>query len=151
MSRFAVLVVAACLAFAGCEALSAPERLVADLQVMGLSADLGTDFNTALLGGEGTTVCVGAESVSVYAFLDQDDAIDAAATVNRNDPSMIGNGIVEWLGTPRFWLRDRAIVLYVGEDAEVDAALRNILGQPFADGGGPGRGPAERPPCQRAR
>ena len=150
MNRLAVLLLAASSALAACQSLPAPERLVADFQLMGLPAGLGTEFNAVVLGGTGTTVCVGDASVAVHEFLDQDAAIDAAATINAGDPSQIGNGIVEWVGTPRFWLRDRAIILYVGEDAAVDAALRNILGQPFAEGAGPGRGPVERPPCQRA-
>jgi len=120
-------------AAAGCGSLGAPERLIADLQVRGLPAAMGTEFDAALLGGEGRVVCVGRESVQVYEFSDGEAAGDAAATVNRNDPSNVGNGIVEWIGPPRFWLRDEAIVIYVGGDAGVDAALRTILGQPFAE------------------
>lgn len=151
MNRLAILLVTGAFALAACESLGGPQRLVADLQVRGLPAALGTDLDAALLGGRNTTVCVGDESVSVYEFVDQDAAIDAAATIDRDDPSMVGNAIVEWVGTPRFWLRDRVIVLYVGEDGAVDAALRDILGRPFAEGRGPGRGLFPGGPgCQRA-
>lgn len=151
MNRLVVLLFAASSALAACQSMPAPERLVADLQLMGLPAGLGTDFNSVVLGGTGTTVCVGDTSVSVHEFVDVDAAIDAAATINGDDPSNVGNGIVEWVGPPRFWLRDRAIILYVGEDAAVDAALRSILGRPFAESRDPGRGvPGEGPSCQRA-
>ena len=56
-----------------------------------------------------------------------------SATVNRDDPSFVGHGIVEWIGPPRFWLRDEVIVVYVGDDDALDAALRSILGRPFAE------------------
>ena len=152
--RLALLLLAASLALAGCESLGGPERLVADLRVQGFRAAIGTHYDDALLGGQGTTVCVGNDTVSVLEFPDVNSTIEAAAKIDRNDPSHVGNGIVEWVGSPRFWLRDRAIVLYVGDDAGVDLALRNILGPPFAEGpgwggrGGPG-GP-QRPPCERA-
>ena len=143
---------AACFALSGCESLGGPDRLIADLQVTGLPAGLGTEFDGVVLGGQGTTVCVGEESVQVHEFVDAAAAMEAAATVDRADPSMVGNAIVEWIGPPRFWLRDQVIVLYVGDDAAVDAALRTILGRPFAeDPGWGGRGaPGVRPPCVRA-
>jgi len=117
----------------GCESLGGPQRLIADLQLRGLPAKLGTDFDPALLGGDGTVVCVGAETLEVYDFTDPEAAADAAATVDPNDPSNVGNAIVEWIGPPRFWLRDEAIVMYVGDERAVDGALRAILGQPFAE------------------
>ena len=150
MNRVAVLAVAGCLVIAGCQALAAPDRLAADLQLMGHAAAVGRGFDGSILGGEGTTVCVGDASVQVYEFADVDAATDAAATIDRDDPSMVGNGIAEWTGPPRFWLRDRAIILYLGEDAAIDAALRNLLGRPFAEAVGPGRGLANRPPCEPA-
>jgi hypothetical protein len=149
MNRMAVLVVVACLAVAGCESLAAPDRLVADLQVMRISSEVGRSFDDPILGGAGTQVCVGDETVTVYEFADVDAAIDAANSIDRDDPSMIGNGIVEWIGPPRFWLRDRALILYLGGRQDVDAALRAILGQPFAESPAPGRGPANRAPCGR--
>jgi hypothetical protein len=151
MNRLAVLVVLAGAAAIACESLGGPQRLAADLQAQGLPAFVGREFNDVLLGGAGSVVCVGDESVDVLEFPDQDAAIDAAATINQNDPSNVGNGIVEWVGPPRFWLRDRSIIVYVGGDPAVDAALRHALGQPFAESLDPGRGlpdGAAKPPCR---
>lgn len=146
-----ILLPAVAVALAACQSLGGPQRLVAELQAQGVSAAIGTNQNAGLLEGTATAVCVGVESVTVYEYPDLDSAIDAAALIDRNDPSMIGNAIVEWAGTPHFWLRDRVIVLYVGEDPEVNVALRTVLGRPFAEGNDPGRGvPDGRPPCERA-
>jgi hypothetical protein len=123
----------------GCESLSGTGRLVADLHSLGLQAAMGTEFDPGLLDGErGRAVCVGAESVQVYEFADANAAVEAARKVNPKDPSNVGNGIVEWIGPPRFWRRDNVIVTYVGGDVAVDRALRGILGRPFADSGVPG-------------
>jgi hypothetical protein len=146
-----IALAAALLAVAGCQSLGGPQRLVAELQAQGVSAAMGTDLDAGLLGGVPTIVCAGDESVTVYEYRDVDSTIAAAALIDQDDPSMVGNAIVEWAGTPHFWLRDRVIVLYVGEDPEVNAALRNILGRPFAEGRDPGRGvPGGGPPCERA-
>ena len=151
MKRQVALVLAGLVAVAGCELLSGPDQLIAELQAIGISAAHGTDLDAALFGGVSTVICVADESVNVYEYPDVDAAIAAAAMVNRDDPSMVGNAIVEWAGTPHFWLRDRLLVLYVGEDAAVAAALSQILGPPFAEGTDPGRGmPGRGPACQRA-
>ena len=116
-----------------------------------MPAALGTDEDAGLFGGEPTVICVADESVNVYEYPDVDSAIEAAELVDRDDPSVVGNAIFEWAGTPHFWLRDRLMVLYVGEDAAVEAALSQVLGIPFAEGTDPGRGvPGGRPPCERA-
>ncbi len=145
------MALAGLLVLAACEVLSGPDRLVAELQSIGMPAARGTDLDASLFGGEPTVICVADESVNVYEYADADAAIEAAAMVDRDDPSVVGNAIFEWAGTPHFWQRDRLLVLYVGEDAAVEAALRQILGPPFAEGTDPGRGvPSGGQPCQRA-
>ena len=123
------------------------EGLVADLVAGGLSAKLGSNFLAEPLRGEGVLVCVGTEAVQVYVLKDHEAALAAASTIDPDDPSKIGTSIVDWAGSPRFWLRDRIIVLYVGEDAATDAALRNLLGRPFAEARAPGRPPLPAPDC----
>ena len=143
MHRALAALAIAALALAGCDSLvtlDGPQRLIGDLRSLGIVATIGSDQDASLLGGAATTVCVGEESVSVYTFEDAGAAADAAATVNQDDPFQVGNAIVEWIGPPRFWLRDRVIVLYVGGSAGLDGALRQILGQPFAESPGGGRG-----------
>ncbi len=129
-------------------AASGVEGLVADLKARGVDAKMGSPFLAEPMGGQGMSVCVGAETLQVYAFFDHEAALAASVKINRNDPSNVGNAIVEWNGPPRFWLRDRVIVLYLGDNAATDAALRGLLGQPFAESREPGRGFLPNPPCQ---
>lgn len=122
------------------------DGLVADLNAAGTAAKSGSFFATDPIGGEGKVVCIGVETVQVFQFIDHEAALATSMKIDRNDPSKIGTAIVDWAGTPRFWLRDRIIVLYTGEDAATDAAIRALLGRPFAEGQ-PGRMGLPTPPC----
>ncbi len=123
------------------------ERLVADLVAGGVTAKLGSNFLAQPLPGEGVAVCIGTETVQVYVLKDHEAALAAASKIDPDDPSKIGTSIVDWSGRPRFWLRDRIVVLYLGDNAGTDAALRNVLGQPFAEATVPGRPPLPAPDC----
>jgi len=62
--------------------------------------------------------------------------------------SDVGNAIVEWLGTPRFWSRELIIVGYNGSDHAVVTRITAALGAPFVVGAGDsGRGQAEQLGC----
>jgi hypothetical protein len=123
------------------------EALVADLIAAGNVAKLGSNFLADPLRGEGRLVCVGKEAVQVYVQKDHEAALAVASTIDKRDPTRVGTSIVTWNGTPRFWLRDRIIVLYVGADAATDSALRTLLGQPFAESHEPGFQPLPSPEC----
>lgn len=59
------------------------------------------------------------------------------AVIDPEDPTYVGEAIIEWIGYPRFWERDR-IVVHVGTEEETEGLLTSILGRPFARGDGPG-------------
>ena len=115
-----------------------PETLIADLLAAGATARLGATFTADPLPGKGVVLCVGKEAVQLYVFPSIRDRIDAASRIDPKDPWNVGTAIVEWIGRPRFWQRDRLLVLYLGEDATTDNLLRIVLGQPFASGEGGG-------------
>jgi hypothetical protein len=129
-------------------AVSGVQALLLDLRAKGAAAKVGSQFLAEPLGGQGMTVCVGAETLQTYEFIDHEAAFVASTKIDRDDPSSVGGAIVEWVGQPRFWLRDRIIVLYLGDDAAIDKVLRELLGSPFAESeeGGPGFLPEA--PCQ---
>jgi hypothetical protein len=127
--------------------LDGAAALVADLIAAGNTAKLGSNFLADPLRGEGVVVCVGKEALQVYQQKDHEAALAVASTIDKRDPSRVGSSIVTWNGMPRFWLRDRIIVLYVGTDAGTDMALRTLLGQPFAESKEPGFQPLPSPDC----
>ena len=97
-------------------------------------------FSSDPIGGQGAGLCVAGQSVSVYVFPTVEQRQGAAARIDPNDPSKIGNAIVEWSGNPKFWQAGRLIVLYLGSDASIEAGLTGLLRQPFARGQGRGPG-----------
>ena len=123
------------------------EGLVQDLNARGLTAKVGSPFLAEPMPGEGTAVCIGTDTLQVYGYIDHEAALAAASRIDRDDPSNVGTAHVTWNGRPRFWLRDRIIVLYLGSDAATDAALRQLLGPPFAESQQPGGGLLPNPPC----
>jgi hypothetical protein len=85
---------------------------------------------------------VAGQEVSVYAYETEEDRAAVAATIDPQDPSHVGRAIIEWAGNPRFWQRDRIIVLYLGDDPATEARITSVLGEPFARGRGRDPGPA---------
>ncbi len=126
-----------------------PVRLVAELEEDGSTVEEVGTFSSEPLGGSGQILCVNAEEVRVYLFGSEELASSVAARIDPNDPSNLGNAMVEWVGTPRFWQRGPMLVLYLGDDQAIENSLSSILGEPFARGVGPGRGLAGLPnPCE---
>jgi len=72
----------------------------------------------------------------MYVFDSIGQRTDAMNSIDRDDPSSVGTAMVSWNGRPRFWARDRLLLLYLGEDAPTDTLLRGVLGEPFASGEG---------------
>ncbi len=111
------------------------EALIADLQRVGATATKQAAFTADPFPGQGVSVCVNDQPVSVYVFASAAEREQASGQIDRTDPFHVGTSIVEWIGSPRFWERDRIIVLYVGPDPAVEAVLTSVLGPPFASGG----------------
>ncbi len=104
-------------------------------------------FDAAPLPGQGVLLCVGHEEVRVYVFPTEQARAAAASSIDPKDPWHVGTSIVEWMGNPRFWQRDRILVLYIGTDAPTEAVLTSVMGPPFARGQGGGRGGSRISAC----
>ena len=113
-----------------------PVGLVNDLLALGIDAEQASEFAADPLSRLGVQLCVAGEPVHVYVYGTQQEAVAAGRQIDPDDPSNLGTSIIEWAGEPKFWHRDRILVLYLGTDAEVEAALVSVLGEPFAQGEG---------------
>lgn len=74
---------------------------------------------------------VNGQSVHVFEYPDSDSASSDAARVAPSG-TPIGATQITWVDPPRFYLRGRLMVLYVGRDEDVSAILETVLGQAFA-------------------
>lgn len=116
--------------------------LVADLQASeAIVRELG-GFNSDPLGGRGLSLCIDGQRVRVYVYQTERQREAASSRIDPADPTHIGTAIIEWAGSPKFWQRERLMVLYLGTAPAVEASLTSVLGQPFARGQGRDPGPA---------
>jgi len=123
---------------------SGHESLLRGLREARLDAHVGSRFGAGPFPGSGVALCVSGESLQVYEFRTEAQAQAAVTSIDPDDPSHVGDSIIEWVGTPKFWQGDRSIVLYAGSDPDTEEALDALLGEPFAAGGGRGGFPEER-------
>src|SRR5262249_4964545 len=79
------------------------QAFLSDLAAAGATAREAGTFDSQPVGGEGHVVCIGTETLNVYEFATDADARAAAARIDPSDPSHIGNAMVDWIGSPRFW------------------------------------------------
>ena len=106
-------------------------------QVRALGAEVAQSgpINQPFFSASGVRLLVNGHQVSVYAFPTSEGAAAAAGGVSADGSSIVGDGVaynVLWVGPPHFFLRERVIVLYVGDDVEILELLEGILGPQFA-------------------
>jgi len=85
----------------------------------------------------GKTIEVNEERISVYEFVNKETAEAEAALVFPDDFSIAreqGVRHINWLGTPRFYQRDRVVVIYVNGNAKLRGWLEAFMGPQFAGG-----------------
>lgn len=108
--------------------------LVDDPTDAGAEATVADSFDGQPLAVEQVTVCVGGEMVRVFSYSSEQERAAVASRIDPTDPTNIGTGIVEWDGWPKFWQRDRIIVVYLGRDQATIDVLSELMGDPFAQG-----------------
>lgn len=124
-------------------AVGGADVLVTDLKALGVVVEATGSFSTIFLGGRGLTYCIDGQQINVWEYPSQTDRKAASRLIDKNDPSSIGNSMVEWRGDPTFWQRDTILVLYLGKRPATVEVLDKLLGPAFAEGRGrssPGSG-----------
>ncbi|MBW8017958.1 MAG: hypothetical protein FVQ82_17445 [Planctomycetes bacterium] len=74
---------------------------------------------------------LGDESIQVFEYTDE-TAMQTDADQVAEDGSSVGTSMPFWVAAPHFFKSGRVLVLYVGEDAQVLAALEAAMGEQFA-------------------
>ncbi len=108
--------------------------LVAALEGAGAVVEPLDGFDGSPLSPNGSRICVDGEPVRAYVYSTPVASAEAASMIDPTDPTHIGTSIVEWDGSPRFWLFDTVLLLYLGADEATETRLTSVLGEPFARG-----------------
>jgi hypothetical protein len=120
------------------------------LRLAGQSVEIGDPVDQPFFSVPGQVIVVNGEDVQVFEYpvivvngedvqvFEYPDSAAAAAEAAQISPDAgsVGTSMMTWVATPRFYVLDRLIVLYVGDDQLVVEALNTILSQPVAEGQG---------------
>ena len=122
------------------------EALAAALRESGATVVVLDTSDLRFLDGEVTGICVNGERVTVHSYATDQDRILVTSGIDRNDPSHISLPsedpntrrvvIVEWIGRPKFWGRDRVMVIYQGATPALVDLISSVMGPPLVTGQG---------------
>jgi hypothetical protein len=113
------------------------------LQRQGLGVRLGDQLareSTPYFSVPARVVLVNGSHLNVFEYPSAEAAASHAALLTSE--GQFRTVLITWISTPRFYRRDRLIVLYVGCSSEIIEALSATIGPPFAIG---------RTPCELSR
>ena len=105
--------------------------LVDNLRAQGTNVEPADEISQPFFSVVGNSVLINGENVQVFEYSSAEDAEFEASFVS-SDASEIGTSMPLWVGTPHFYLKERIIVLYVGDDTATKELLESILGNQFA-------------------
>ena len=111
------------------------DAFVDQLRALGVDVEQSGPINQPFFPASGVRLLVNGHQVSAYAFSTSEIAAAAAGGVSADGSTIVGDGVaynVLWVGPPHFFLRERVIVLYVGDDGEILELLEGVLGPQFA-------------------
>ena len=136
------IVLLALIGAAGCQTPVAPDgattidTLVSSLRQQGAKVERTETLPRSaypFFSTQAVRVRVNRIDVQVFEFSSAAESdVNARGISTTGTP--IGGTQITWVDTPHFYRRDRLIVLYVGQSAELRHLLENVLGPAFVDG-----------------
>jgi hypothetical protein len=113
------------------ETVGSYDQLLVALRATGRTANPAGTVSQPFFGPKGQVISLDGQEVQVFEFPTEEQAKSAAETISP-DGSSIGTSMVSWVAAPHFYRAGKLVVLYVGEDESVVAALKDALGPQIA-------------------
>jgi hypothetical protein len=107
------------------------QSLAGALKARGLKVEPAGEVTQPFFSVEGRAFDVEGDNVQVFRYPTEAAAKRDSAGISP-DGSGSATSMASWVGTPHFYRKGRLIVLHVGDDIKVSAALRTLLGAQFA-------------------
>jgi hypothetical protein len=107
--------------------------LMIELQQEGMQVELGDPVDQSFFSVQGKIIKVNGADLQVFEYKSV-EAMEAEAALVSADGGSVGTSMMMWMATPYFFKSGRVLVLYVGDDTVVLAALQSVLGEQFAGG-----------------
>lgn len=105
--------------------------LVDSLRAAGLRVEPAGEVDQPFFSVSGLVFSVPGGDVQVFEY-DSNEAAQADAGQIAPDGNPIGPTMITWIAPPHFYRAGRLLVLYLGSDSQVMAALEATLGPQFA-------------------
>jgi uncharacterized protein (DUF305 family) len=105
--------------------------LVDALRAAGATVEPAAPVEQSFFSVPGQVIQVNGEDVQVFAFADA-DAAQIEAEALPADGTSFPTLMVTWMATPHFYQQGQIIVLYIGDNEEVQTLLADVLGAQIA-------------------
>ncbi len=105
--------------------------LVDNLRASGLEVKTVDEIKHEFFSVKGDVISVNGQDVQVFEYKNQKEAEQDAKKISP-DGTTIGTSIITWIDNPHFYRKENLIIISLGNNAKVNAALENIFGKQFA-------------------
>lgn len=109
------------------------ESLIEKLRGKGLIVERTGEIDQPFFQVKGQLISVNGDTLQIFAYDDLHSANNEAALVSPDGRS-VGNTMVQWVATPHFYQTGKLIVIYVGDDENMEQTFEEIIGFQFAGG-----------------
>lgn len=113
------------------EQITGFDSFITALEVNGSDVSLEGNLDQPFFSVPGQSIQLNGHSVQIFEYADE-VAAQVEADLVSLDGSSVGASMIMWVEAPHFYSSGRLLVLYVGEDTGVLAALEAVLGPQFA-------------------
>jgi len=107
------------------------ENLSETLEAAGAEVEIGENITQVFFDVPGQIIRVNGEDVQVFEFADEAAAQNAASQISP-DGSSTATTMITWIAPPHFYRAGSVIVLYVGDNENIQNLLESLLGPQFA-------------------
>lgn len=114
--------------------------LLEELEALGFEVSFGSTFFHPFLSAQGRTVTLNNERLQTFLYPDPEAAQAEAQRFSQDGAWIDRSGelvSINWIATPHLFLVDSMLIIYVGENDELLAALSEAFDEPFAGGANP--------------
>ena len=106
-------------------------RIAQELSGNGISVERIEESGGAFSSQKSATFSLNGERVTVFFYGSHEEAL-AIAQQFSSDASTLAGTPMEWVAPPHFYLRNNALVLYIGSSSQISATLTQVFGDQIA-------------------
>jgi hypothetical protein len=107
--------------------------LIAAFEASGASVEPAGDISQPFFSVTGKILSLNGTEIQFFEYADAESAMEESKLI-ASDGGSVGTTMMTWIDVPHFYLKEQAIVLYVGSDENTTGLLADVLGPQIAGG-----------------